>query len=164
LKSKLLAAAALAAVAALSAAGAVGAARTASGTTFHLVEKDAGGNFVDNKPFAKPGTQSASIGDMFVFSSTLLTRGNKHAGMLYGSCVAATAGKNPTFECTGTFTLAGGELALQTITRESDKATHIAIVGGTGSYEGARGSITSISRGANSPFSDDTVHLLPKSS
>jgi hypothetical protein len=159
LYSKLLAAAAVAAVTALCAAGAGSA---ASGTTFHLVEKDAGGNFVDNKPFAKPGTQTASIGDMFVFSSTLLTRGNKHAGTLYGSCVAATAGTRPTFECTGTFALAGGELALQTITREPDKVTHIAIVGGTGAYEGARGSVTSVSRGANSPYTDDTVHLLPK--
>ena len=42
-------------------------------------------------------------------------------------------------------------------------ADHIAIVGGTGAYEGARGSVTSVSRGDNSPYSDDTVHLLPKS-
>jgi hypothetical protein len=141
--------------------GAAGAAKS-SGTTMHLVEKDAGGSFVDNKPFAKPGSHSASIGDMFVFSSKLLTRANKQVGMLYGSCIAATAGTTPTFECTGTFTLAGGELALQTITREPDKVTHIAIVGGTGAYEGARGSITSVSRGPNSKYTDDTIHLLPK--
>jgi hypothetical protein len=154
------AAAAFAAVM-LCVAGAAGAAKS-SGITMHLVEKDAGGNFVDNKPYAKPGTQTASIGDLFVFNSTLLTRANKQAGMLYGSCIAATAGKSPTFECTGTFTLAGGELSLQTVTREPDKVTHIAIVGGTGAYEGARGSITSVSRGPNSAYTDDTIHLLPK--
>jgi Dirigent-like protein len=159
LKLKLLVAAA--ATVTLSIAGAAGAAN-GTGVTMHLVEKDAGGNFVDNKPYAKPGAHTASIGDMFVFSSTLLTRANKHAGMLYGSCIAATAGKSPTFECTGTFTLAGGDLALQTITREPDKVTHIAIVGGTGAYEGARGSITSVSRGPNSNYSDDTIHLLPR--
>ena len=159
MKLKLLVAAA--AVVALCAAGAAGAAKSA-GVTMHLVEKDAGGNFVDNKPYAKPGSHAASIGDMFVFSSKLLTHANKQAGMLYGSCIAATAGNDPTFECTGTFTLAGGELALQTVIRQTDKVTHIAIVGGTGAYEGARGSITSVSRGPNSPYSDDTIHLLPK--
>jgi hypothetical protein len=160
LKLKLVVAAAAAVM--LCVAGAAGAAKD-TGITMHLVEKDIGGNFVDNKPYAKPGSRSASIGDMFVFSSALLTRGMKHAGMLYGSCIAATAGTNPTLECTGTFSLAGGELALQTITREPDKVTHIAIVGGTGAYEGARGSITSVSRGPNSQYTDDTVHLLPKS-
>jgi len=162
LELKLFVAAALAAAVGLCVMGVAGAAKT-SGITMHLVEKDAGGNFVDNKPYAKAGSQAASIGDMFVFSSTLLTRSNKRAGALYGSCIAATAGKNPTFECTGTFTLAGGQLELQTITRETDKTTHIGIVGGTGAYEGARGSITSVSRGENSPYTDDTVHLLPKS-
>jgi hypothetical protein len=40
--------------------------------------------------------------------------------------------------------------------------THIAIVGGTGAYVGASGEIVSVSRGSNSPYSDDTIHLLPK--
>jgi hypothetical protein len=155
--------AALAAVTTLCVAGVAGAAKQTPGVTFHLVEKEAGGNFVDNKPYAKGQHGPASIGDMFVFSSTLLTRNSKRAGMLYGSCIAATGGNNPIFECTGTFALAGGHLELQTITRETEKATKIGIVGGTGVYEGARGSITSISRGQNSPYSDDTVHLLPKS-
>jgi hypothetical protein len=47
--------------------------------------------------------------------------------------------------------------------REGDNPTNIAIVGGTGAYEGALGSIEAVSRGANSPYTDDTVHLLPRS-
>jgi hypothetical protein len=34
--------------------------------------------------------------------------------------------------------------------------THIAVVGGTGVYEGVTGSVTSVSRGQNSPYTDDT--------
>ena len=42
----------------------------------------------------------------------------------------------------------------------SESVNQIAIVGGTGAYEGVTGSIASHSRGENSPFSDDTVHLI----
>jgi hypothetical protein len=145
-------------------AGAAGT-KKPSGITFHLVEKDAGFNFVDNKPLGGPN-EPPSMGDMFVFDATLLTRGNKRAGMLYATCTVASGGKNGKAECAGTFTLAGGQLALQTViglAEGGSKPDRIAIVGGTGAYEGARGMVTSVSRGANSPYSDDTVHLLPKS-
>jgi len=157
LKVKLLVAAA--AVVALCGAASAGAAKS-SGITMHLIEKDTGFNFVDNKPYG-PG-HTASIGDMFAFSASLLTRANKHAGSLVASCIVASGGKHPTYECTGSFSLAGGQLELQTAMRDGTNPTHIAIVGGTGAYEGVRGSVTSVSRGENSPYSDDTIHLLPK--
>jgi hypothetical protein len=69
---------------------------------------------------------------------------------------------HPTFECSGTFALARGQLELQTSMRDGVNPTNIAIVGGTGAYEGALGSIKAVSRGENSPYTDDTVHLLPK--
>lgn len=155
-----LAAAAFAAVM-LCVVGAAGAAKS-SGTTMHLVEKDVAFNFVDNKPTSTRAAHIASIGDMFAFTSSLWTRGNKRAGTLNASCIVTSGGKVPTFECTGTFSLAGGQLELQTAMREDVNPTHIAIVGGTGAYEGARGSITTVSRGQNSPYTDDTIHLLPK--
>jgi hypothetical protein len=164
LKWKLVVVAALAAVTTLCVAGVAGAARNApGGVTFHLIEKDGGFNFVDNKPYAKGPHGPVSLGDMFVFNSTLLTRAHKHAGSLYATCTAAAGGNSPAFVCSGTFTLAGGQLELQTAMREDNKVTHIGIVGGTGVYEGARGSITAVSRGENSPYTDDTIHLLPKS-
>jgi hypothetical protein len=161
LKLMLAVVAALAAVA-LCVAGVAGAAKQTPGITFHLIEKDGGGNFVDNKPYAKGQHGPASIGDMFVFNSALLTPAHKHAGSLYAACTVARAGAQPSFVCNGTFTLAGGQLELQTAMLEGSKVTHIGIVGGTGAYEGARGSITAVSRGENSPYTDDTVHLLPK--
>jgi len=164
LNSKLLVAAALAAVVSLCLVGVATAAKSAPGVTFHLVEKDGGFNFVDNKPLGGPN-QPPSIGDMFAFTSSLWTKANKRAGSLYASCVVTSGGQHPISQCTGTLALAGGQLALQAMIKDhSGKvADHIAIVGGTGAYEGARGSVTSVSRGDNSPYSDDTVHLLPKS-
>jgi hypothetical protein len=162
LKLKFFTAALVAAAFVLSVAGVAGAAKRTPGITFHLIEKDGGGNFVDNKPYAKGQHGPVSLGDMFVFNSTLLTRAHKRAGSLYATCTAASGGNSPGFICSGTFMLAGGQLELQTAMREDSKVTHIGIVGGTGVYEGARGSITAVSRGENSPYTDDTVHLLPK--
>jgi hypothetical protein len=162
-KWKLAVVAALAAVTAVCVAGVAGAAKQAPGAiTFHLIEKDGGGNFVDNKPYAKGQRGPASLGDMFVFNATLLTPAKKPAGSLDATCTVTRAGKSPSFVCTGTFTLARGQLELQTVMQEGTRTTHIAVIGGTGAYEGARGSITAVSRGENSPYTDDTVHLLPK--
>ena len=152
---KLVSTAGLAAAVALCVAGT---AYPASGTTIHLVEKDQAFNFVDNPPTSK--RHIASIGDMFAFTSTLLTKASKRAGTANASCVVTSGGKNPVFSCTGAFDLAGGELELQAVMRANDLTTRIAIVGGTGAYEGARGSMVSHSRGESSPYSDDTVHLL----
>ncbi len=151
--------AALAAVA-LCAAGVAGAARQTPGTTFHLVEKDEAFNFVDNKPTSNK--HAASIGDLFAFTSSLWTPAHKRAGSLQASCVVTSGGVHPTYECSGTFTLAGGQLELQTSMRDGVNPTNIAIVGGTGAYEGALGSVKAVSRSENSPYTYDTVHLLPK--
>ena len=164
MKLKFAVTAALAAAIATCVVGIAAAAKSAPGITFHLVEKDAGFNFVDNKPLGGKA-HVASIGDMFAFTSSLWTKANKRTGSLYASCIVTSGGRHPISQCTGTFTLAGGQLALQASIKDHTGKIpdHIAIVGGTGAYEGARGSVTSVSRGENSPYSDDTVHLLPKS-
>jgi hypothetical protein len=163
LKAKLVVTAAFAAAITFCVVGAAGAAPSkTSALTFHLVEKDLAFNYVDNKPLGGPN-DPPTLGDMFAFTSTLWTHENKRAGQLFASCVVVSGGKSPVYECTGTFTLKGGQLELQTALRDpgaSPKPDHIAIVGGTGVYEGASGSLTSLSRGSNSPYSDDTVHLL----
>jgi hypothetical protein len=151
----------IAAITALAASGVAGAARTTPGVTFHLVEKDKAFHFVDNKPIGGPNAPP-SLGDMFAFSSTLWTRAGKRAGTLYATCVVASGGRRNVMQCNGTFALKGGELSAIALVRD-EEVTHIAIVGGTGAYEGARGQVTSVSRGESSPFSDDTFHLLPKS-
>jgi hypothetical protein len=132
--------------------------RSSAGSTFHLVEKDQAFNFVDNPPTS--AGHIPSLGDAFTFKAQLLSRGMKPSGTLVVSCSVTSGGRNPTETCFGTYMLRGGQLVGATTIR-NHRVNHIAILGGTGSYVGARGEITSISRGENSPFTDDTVHLLP---
>jgi len=127
-------------------------------TTLRLVEKDSSFHFVDNPPSAAKSGPSA--GDVFVFTGELLTRSGKHAGMLHATCTVTAGGKHPVSTCVGTFGLKGGQLQAQTTITDGAKADHIAIVGGTGVYVGVRGEVISVSRGENSPFSDDTIRLL----
>jgi hypothetical protein len=98
---------------------------------------------------------------MFTFKSALLSKSMKPSGTLVVSCTVTSGGRTSTDTCFGTFMLKSGELVAVASVRGEPKVTHIAIVGGTGAYVGARGEITSVSRGENSPFTDDTVHLLP---
>jgi allene oxide cyclase-like protein len=166
LKLKFVLAAAAVAALGLCAVGIAGAAKKqGSGVTIHLVEKDGAFQYVDNKPYGGQNSPP-SMGDMFVFSSKLLTKSMKPTGTLYADCVVTRGGPHMKAQCTGTFELAGGHLALQALIGDSSvKAPdHIVVVGGTGVYEGATGSIEARSRGDNSPYTDDTLHLvLPKS-
>jgi hypothetical protein len=143
-------------------AGVVAAAVSAKGssvTTIRLVEKDKAFHFVDNPPLGGQN-RAPSMGDQFVFTSELLTRSGKHAGMLYATCTVMSGGKGTVSTCSGTFGLKGGQLAAMTTLVGEAKTDRIAIVGGTGIYAGARGEVISVNRGQNSPFSDTTIRLL----
>jgi hypothetical protein len=141
--------------------GVVAAAATATGsgvTTIHLVERDTAFHVVDNPPLSGEN-KPPSMGDVFAFTSELLTRSGKHAGTLHATCTVTSGGKRGVVTCFGTFGLKGGQLA-GVATLGQTKTDRIAIVGGTGIYAGARGEVISVSRGENSPFSDDTIRLL----
>jgi hypothetical protein len=140
-------------------AGGVAATSHTSATTFRLVEKSEAFHFVDNPPVGGE-RQPPTIGDTFALVSSLWTRNGKRAGTLRAACTVTVGGRNGASTCFGTFGLAGGQLAGIATVRGDGRTTRIAIVGGTGDYEGARGSVTSVSRGDDSRFSDDTFHLL----
>jgi hypothetical protein len=56
----------------------------------------------------------------------------------------------------------GGTItASAAVTFNDDKPIAFAVTGGTGAYEGARGSGTTRARSASSPLSDTVIHLLP---
>ena len=136
-----------------------GAAKTSPTVTFHLVEKDLTFHFVDNPPIGGQN-QPPSPGDEFVFTSELLTRAGKHAGMLRAVCHATEGGQTGALTCFGTFGLKGGQLEGMVTIRGESRRQHIAIVGGTGVYVGVRGEVVSVDRGENSPFTDDTFRLF----
>jgi hypothetical protein len=148
-----------AAVAALNATAA-STSKSSRSITMHLVEKQIGFNFIDNPP--RQGRNAAPLmGDQFAFSSELLTKSGKHAGYVDATCTITRGGERGAGTCYGSFLLKGGELAgIAGINFASEGVDHVAIVGGTGAYEGVTGSIASRSRGENSPFTDDTIHLI----
>jgi len=150
----------LAAAAAVMSAAATASSGSSRSITLHLVEKSIGFNFIDNPP--RQGRNAAPLmGDQFAFTSELLTRAGKHAGYIDATCMVTRGGERGAGTCYGTFLLKGGQLAgIAGINFASESVDHIAIVGGTGAYEGVTGSIASRSRGENSPFTDDTVHLI----
>jgi hypothetical protein len=139
-------------------AGASG--RSSGGVTFRVVEKNQAFHFIDNPPRGGP-RQPPSQGDTFQIKSVLLTRSMRPAGTLVANCTVTNGGIKSISTCFGTFILKGGQLQLMVSAGFNGAVTRIAVVGGTGAYAGARGTVTSVSRGQNSPYSDDTVRLLP---
>lgn len=132
---------------------------TSRTVTFHLVEKQIGSNFIDNPP-RQGFTAAPLIGDQFAFTSELSTKSGAHAGWVDATCTITRGGKNSTGPCYGVFSFKGGELMAIARVSFANQATQIVVVGGTGAYAGASGTIVSVSRGQNSSFSDDTFHLL----
>jgi hypothetical protein len=123
-----------------------------------LVEKQVGFNYIDNPPRGG-ANEPPLIGDEFVFTSELMTKSGARAGHLEATCMISRGGVNSSGPCYGLFALKGGQIAGMALLNQSN-TTHVAIVGGTGVYEGVTGTVTSVSRGQNSPYTDDTVHLI----
>ena len=130
--------------------------KTQTGRTIHLLEDEAPSTAV-------PIGQHTGLraGDESVFERSLFTTQKKPAGRLSVGCVATAGGQNWALICTGVYTLSGGTLVGTTLVVPSQgpNTLHIAVTGGTGRYEGARGSI--VSAGSKTGFASDTIHLLP---
>ena len=99
------------------------------------------------------------MGDQFTFTSNLLTRSGKHAGIFGATCTVAKGGAHARLVCYGGYSLKGGLITGMAMPGDGN-TTHVAITGGTGVYEGVTGSSTEVSRGDDSPFTDVTLHLI----
>jgi hypothetical protein len=134
---------------------AAGSARATTGTTIKLLEDENGSTFV--RIGRHTGT---AAGDEGLLSRTLRTMQKKPVGQLNISCVVTKGGLHSISICTGVYELPGGTLVGTTISRPSPGpgGLHIAVTGGTGRYEGARGSILSV--GSSTGFANDTIHLV----
>jgi hypothetical protein len=156
----------LAVPAAAAAAGAIallpGAGNAQQGNTGQTIKLVEAGNgkfkFVDNPPKVTK-KRGPGAGDSLIFANKLTDASGKAAGTLVASCDVAT--QPNTLLCTGVWKLANGTLTGTALGTLTGRTTTIAITGGTGAYEGARGSITSVARSnADNAPSDDTIHLL----
>jgi hypothetical protein len=133
--------------------------------TIRLVERGGTFSFVDNAPTGNERTKLISAGDFSAGTVKLYDKSGKRAGSLHLVCVATVSGQevHEQFQCNGTVKLTDGTLALSALNeRHADHdVDHIAVVGGTGAYKGARGSLVTTSRPSSGNVSDDVIHLLP---
>jgi hypothetical protein len=127
-----------------------------------LVERTGSDHFVDNPPRGNRRTMRISAGDFSTTTAPLYDETNTtRRGTLHIVCLATRGGTigRASFQCNGTAVLREGSLAVNFGGRFSDQAI-VAVTGGTGAYEGRRGSITSKER-PGGKLSDDTIHLVP---
>jgi hypothetical protein len=133
--------------------------------TFYEHAKNATFALADNPPkttFTREGEpRSLSPGDMESFSFVVTDKQGNRLGRLDGHCVIVLPGKAASHEefCAVAYRLKDGVItASAALIGETGKIT-AAITGGTRAYEGARGTLTSVT--AKNGDSTDTVHLLP---
>jgi hypothetical protein len=147
-----------------------GSAQAPGPTTLSLYESATGGTFalVDNaprSPVQNPESRKYrfSVGDELIFSQRVFDRkGGTRVATLYG---VAKVVKGKTFRSLtvhSQVTVAfnnGDQLTAQGVWSFSAADVRLAIVGGTGTYQGARGFVVSHNNADDS--SQDTITLLP---
>lgn len=94
--------------------------------------------------FIDLGEPGDSVGDILTFDQPLLDKQGKQIGNNSGICIRTKVGES--FQCQWTLILDDG--SIQVAGREMDKGkSDIAIVGGTGQYQGISGQMESINNG-----------------
>lgn len=125
----------LAAVVSLGVATAVGRA-SSEAAALHFYERQGSTTFVDNPPKGK----QPSAGDLFVFTNPIYTRHGGRVGSDHGSCTVIRP-KPIVAECSSTLRLPQGELMILDLNTGTPSFS-AAVVGGTGKFAGARGTLT----------------------
>jgi hypothetical protein len=119
----------------------------------HLVEREAGGRFIDTGP------KGLSAGDQQIGRSDVLDTKGHLVGRLDGVCTVTGVRHHLGGICHGVLTLADGQIAGEFAWGHSGSAHRQAIVGGTGRYRGARGQFVVDTKGTDQ-HEDFTVVLL----
>jgi len=136
--------------------------------TFFLPDASATFRLVDNAPKSPTKNPRSpkyrfSLGDQVIFTVPLLDKkGGTRQGKLHavGTIVGGRTFRDASAQATGTYVLNDkSQIAAVGQFSFSSDVTRLAIVGGTGRYEGARGSLSSVSDDDDN--STDTINLLP---
>ena len=141
-----------------------GTAQAPGDRTLTFVEREipAKNVFADVPPLATKKRPNPTKGDGFLFEETVLdATGATKVGRFRGQCSLLTSsrtGEGSVALCDGIYLLGDGMITVSA--SAGPGPTQFAVTGGTGAYEGARGSGTNTDR-ARSRLSDVTIHLLP---
>ncbi len=142
-----------------------GGAQAPAARTFTLIEQfdQATVGFADTPPRARNRRMpNWSRGDGLTFVNSLSTEAGQRVGDFHVACTATRPGTflRATFLCRGVFAVRDGVLTATAVIRAGQAAGgRWAIDGGTGAYEGARGSAVSVPGPQGRTAT--TFHLLP---
>ncbi|MDE2294389.1 MAG: dirigent protein [Gammaproteobacteria bacterium] len=104
------------------------------------------------------GAKGDSRGDLLTFANPIFDAANKtQVGSDQGFCIRVVKGKS--WECFWTLLLRDGQITVEGPYRD-DRDSTLTVTGGTGTYAGARGSMTLHARDAKSTSYDFIYHLL----
>jgi allene oxide cyclase len=125
---------------------------TVAAEQIKVVERPVGETSVDL------GTKGDTVGDMLVFANGIFDAANKtQLGSDQGYCVRTIAGKS--WECNWTLLLKDGQITVEGPFSDVGDSL-LAIIGGTGKYAGAKGSMKLHPRDVNSTSYDFIYDLL----
>ncbi len=112
---------------------------------------------IDRAQFVDIGEAGDSLGDKFVFDQPLLDEQGNNIGNNSGNCIRTRIGHSS--QCQWTLTFEDG--SIQVAGREHDQgASDITIVGGTGTYAGITGEMTSVNNN-DGTFTQTLSYWLP---
>jgi hypothetical protein len=147
-----------------------GSAQAPAATTLSFYEPATGGTFkiLDNAPLSpvkNPGSRKYrfSVGDQLIFSNPVLDhKGGTRVATLYAEATVVSGKRFANVKTLSRVALVftnGDQLAAQGVFGFAGADVRIAIIGGTGTYAGARGFVVSHNNADDS--SQDTITLLP---
>jgi len=120
-------------------------AHNAPSRTLKLVEDAGIISVVDTTPDGSTAAGRPTPGDLVVITHKLTTPGGRKAGSLHVVCTVTSPRRTletSVFQCDATYVLRNGRITASTASLLGRKVT-LAITGGTGAYDGARGEIVS---------------------
>jgi allene oxide cyclase len=104
------------------------------------------------------GAKGDSVGDLLTWANPIFDAANKtQLGTDQGFCVRVAVGKS--WECNWTTVLKGGQITVEGPFMDAGDST-LTVIGGTGQYAGAKGTMKLHSRDAKSTSYDFTFDLL----
>jgi hypothetical protein len=130
------------------AVAAIASADTDTATTLDLAldGRHAVRTFVEAPPRHSAGAPDDSPGDTVVLHAPVLDGNGARIGVIDATFVTTARGssakRDGSEQLTGTLRLPGGQIAVLGTVGAYARISHVAIIGGTGRYTGARGAIT----------------------
>ena len=114
--------------------------------TVTLIEREAGATFTHIRNTPPPSRRANMAGDVLAFTNPLVREDGTRAGRFHTSCVTTIGAadfRRSLLTCTGVMELTDGTITFAAVLRSDGRAVTAAVTGGTGTYDGARGSVTS---------------------